>query len=742
VTFYDGIDVLGSASVANGQAVLSTDLLPSGARNLSAVYGANSNYGRGGSPILVQTVNAVADTGIAPPSRYAVDTAPQYVAGGDFNRDGIPDLVTANTGASGTGTVSILVGYGDGTFQPAVNYPAGPGPIAVAVADFNRDGNADLAVTGANGIYILLGNGDGSFQAALTYSQSGLSGVTVADVNRDGIPDLVAVTAGVGVSVLFGNGDGTFGGAVVTAIAGFSYWSVADVNGDSIPDLVVDIGPDAAGPPVSTYLGNANGTFQPPLNSPTIPDYSPFAMAVGDFNGDGKPDVALFYGGSLQTLLGNGDGTFQMPIPSNIQLNDAPSTAFAGDFNGDGKVDIICGFSPAFSDFVLIPGNGDGTFRSGATYSTDGHPGNIALGDFNGDGNPDFVAPGGITGDDVDVFLGLESSTLYIQSVQSGPFVIGQAGGYYQLIVSNPHFSGSSTGTVTVIDTLPAGLTATGILAPGWSCVVATLTCTTSDTLLAGQSYGGISLYVSASNSLSPGTVINSASVSSLAGSYTTIDRTNIVAFSAPVLKAPANGATVTPPLTLSWNAAPGANLYQVLLGTSMPPAPLYMTGATSVVAPALTPGTIYYWQVVAQGSTGSASSAVWSFATEPVIVDSFFAGEQIISSAWNYLQFPDGNLFGYYAFLEGAAGTADSIFYHADLGYEYVTPGSAAGSVYDYDFASGHWWYTSSGLFPYLYDFTLTTWIYYFPNTQSPGHYTTDPRSFSNLTTGMIFTM
>lgn len=119
-----------------------------------------------------------------------------------------------------------------------------------------------------------------------------------------------------------------------------------------------------------------------------------------------------------------------------------------------------------------------------------------------------------------------------------------------------------------------------------------------------------------------------------------------------------------------------------------------------------------------------------------------FFSGEQTVTSVWNYLQFPNGNLFGYYAFTQGSAGTASAYLYHADLGYEFVTQGSVPGSVYFYDFASGHWWYTTSALFPYLYDFSLNTWIYYFPNTQSPGHYTANPRYFSDLTTGQILTM
>ncbi len=99
------------------------------------------------------------------------------------------------------------------------------------------------------------------------------------------------------------------------------------------------------------------------------------------------------------------------------------------------------------------------------------------------------------------------------------------------------------------------------------------------------------------------------------------------------------------------------------------------------------------------------------------------------------YLQFPDSNLFGYYNY------PSSSILYHYDLGFEAFMP-STAGQIYFYDFASGHWWYTSSSLFPYLYDFSLNTFIYYFPDPKNAGHYATSPRYFSNLTTGKIFTM
>lgn len=114
-----------------------------------------------------------------------------------------------------------------------------------------------------------------------------------------------------------------------------------------------------------------------------------------------------------------------------------------------------------------------------------------------------------------------------------------------------------------------------------------------------------------------------------------------------------------------------------------------------------------------------------------------FFGGEISLGGGVYYLQFPNNNLFGYYSFIISPLFK----FYHFDMGFEAFVPGPAADG-YLYDFTSRHWFYTSTTLFPYLYDFTLNTWIYYFPDTKNPGHYTTNPRYFSNLTTGTIFTM
>jgi hypothetical protein len=115
-----------------------------------------------------------------------------------------------------------------------------------------------------------------------------------------------------------------------------------------------------------------------------------------------------------------------------------------------------------------------------------------------------------------------------------------------------------------------------------------------------------------------------------------------------------------------------------------------------------------------------------------------FFTGETALTGGVYYLQFPgNGNLFGYYNY-QGFPW-----LYHYDLGFEYfIDANDGKGSAYFYDLASQHWFYTSPSLFPQLYDFTLNTWIYYFPSTTNPGHYTTNPRYFSNLATGTIFTM
>jgi FG-GAP-like repeat/FG-GAP repeat len=280
------------------------------------------------------------------------------------------------TSVSPAGQVSVLLGNGDGTFRAAVDYDLGSYVNAVAVGDFNGDGIPDLAVANASldspatpgNVSILLGNGDGTFRAAVNYTSGGVAvGLAVADVNGDGIPDLVVANVGDfnnngqggNVSILLGNGDGTFQGAVnYTAGLGPESVAVRDFNGDGIPDLaVVNFNSNN----LSILLGKGDGTFQAAVNYAIGPyPGNSTSVAVKDFNGDGIPDLAVAFGGGVRMLLGNGDGTFQSTAISYLaggsyyvgffpQFNLA-----AGDFNGDGLPDLAVVNSDARSVSILL----------------------------------------------------------------------------------------------------------------------------------------------------------------------------------------------------------------------------------------------------------------------------------------------------------------------------------------------------------------------------------------------------
>jgi uncharacterized repeat protein (TIGR01451 family) len=314
----------------------------------------------------------------------------------------------------------------------------------------------------------------------------------------------------------------------------------------------------------------------------------------------------------------------------------------------------------------------------------------------------------------------------------------GQGNATYTVTVSNQTGGSVTSGTVTVTETAPAGVTLVSMSGTNWTC--ANSTCTRGDALAGGSSYDPISITVMVADS-APSPVINHVSVSgggsiTATASATTTITASVQPPSLVTVFSPAQGATsvsLTP--ALMWSAAAGAVSYDVYFGTLTAPPLVTNTTTLSYSPPGLSPGTTYYWYLVSKNTAGSAPSAVWAFTTAVSSHPSFFAGEASLGEGVYFLQFANGNLFGYYNF------PAFSILYHYDLGFESFIDGGN-GAVYLYDFSSGHWFYTSSSLFPYLYDFTLNSWLYYMPAANNPGHYTTNPRSFSNLTTGKIFTM
>jgi hypothetical protein len=405
----------------------------------------NGNYVLGSATLGAGTLAQ----NIGPQVVHGVGGSPVSVAVGDFNGDGHPDIAMANQG----GSLSVLLGNGNGTFQTQVTYATGGSPYGVAVGDFNGDGKLDLAVTNntSGTVSIYLGNGDGTFQSQVTYAAGPTPrAIAVGDFNGDGVPDL-AVTDGSNseLSILLGNGNGTFGTAVTypTGSTPFSI-TVGDFNGDGNLDLAVG-NEGAPTLTVSVLLGNGDGTFRTQVTY--AGGANPYSIVSGDFRGVGKLDLAVGDDTSttVSVLLGNGDGTFQTRVT--YPTGTGPLAAAVGDFNGDGKLDLVLANENAASVSVLL-GNGDGTFQTQATYAAGTNPFSVAVADFNGDGRPDIaVADEGIS--DVGVLLNTATSTA--TAVIIGVSIPGSSSAHL-IDASYPgdtNFAASTSGTISLTST-------------------------------------------------------------------------------------------------------------------------------------------------------------------------------------------------------------------------------------------------------------------------------------------------
>jgi streptogramin lyase len=327
------------------------------------------------------------------PSAYQGSSSPSDLVARDFTGDGRTDLAV-DLGAD----VLVLLGNGDGTFQPPVSYAVGNGPGAIVSGDFNDDGRTDLAVVnhGSNNVSVLLGNGDGTFQPQVTYQVGHTPwGIVAGDFTGNGRTDLAVTNLWDGtVSVLLGNGDGTFQRQVIYRVGNEPRGIVAgDFTGDGRTGLAIT---NYGSSTVSVLLGNGDGTFQPQATYAV--GSHPNGIVAGDFTGDGRLDLATAdgYSNDVSVLLGNGDGTFQPQVA--FPVGGGPLGIVAGDFTGDGRTDLAVADSGS-GDVSVLLGNGDGTFRHAITYTVGGSSRNLVCGDFNGDGRTDLAVASGSAGD-------------------------------------------------------------------------------------------------------------------------------------------------------------------------------------------------------------------------------------------------------------------------------------------------------------------------------------------------------
>ena len=384
---------VGSADCCSGGAI--ADLNGDGKLDLIAA-GANAGYAS------VWLGNG--DGTFAATASYLAQSGTNAVAVADFNGDGKPDFVVTNPTSN---TVTVFLANGHGSYQGTAVYGSLAGANSATFADFDRDGLSDMAVATADSMVLTYrGNGDGTFQPSASYNVGPdiPVSITSGDFNRDGIVDLAetgTTTAGGVLNILLGNFDGSFQPAVpYTAFTEPYSVTAADLNHDGLLDLVAAHRPDAE---VGFFRGLNGGTFRTEV--PQSAGGQPLSLALGDLNGDGNLDAVVANectseaggcNGTVGVLLGRADGSFQPGVTYSAGKN--PSSVAVGDFNGDGKLDVaacsrvVTGVSSASLEVLL--GNGDGTLGTAVTFDTGISGLAVATADINGDGKLDLLVTG------------------------------------------------------------------------------------------------------------------------------------------------------------------------------------------------------------------------------------------------------------------------------------------------------------------------------------------------------------
>jgi hypothetical protein len=391
-----------------------------------------ANYGLNNVEVLLQDANKTFSVQIM--FSTGALSLPTSVSVGDFNNDSELDITIAN---SGTQNISVLFGYGNGSFTSETTFSTGLDsiPQSVAVGDFNNDKRLDIVVadSGNESVVTLLRYDPGALGNQTVYStgtDSEPMWVAVGDLNNDGQLDLVVANGDTdNVGVFLGLGNGTFSSQTTySAGSGFypRYIAVADLNKDSHLDIIVS---NYWNDTIGIFLGFDNGTFSDQTTYPTGQNSGPHAIAIGDFNNDSRLDIVVtnYFGDNIGIFLGYDSGTFSNITTYPTGSNSGPWSVAIGDFNNDNRLDIVAANVNANNLGVFI-GYGNGTFAIMIHYSTGSlsGPTSVVVADFNKDGRLDLAVANSRT-DTIGVLFGngngiFSIPTLYSTGNGSEPF--------------------------------------------------------------------------------------------------------------------------------------------------------------------------------------------------------------------------------------------------------------------------------------------------------------------------------